>query len=304
MLSAIISSFREAVAFGGSAAFVFYWLEKTASKNVKSLASDWIRNVQIDNASYRSIAGEKAIFKATFGEQAFSVRSFASTMSWTAISFIIASVVFVLAGKGQYLYILRIVRGLLMEQGYGGLAIRILFLYGIMNVVCDFFAISLTRILLMRQSDVDPTAGVVSIFLIDLFIKIVVLTPALVLIPLVTGLELSGIYVRSDGGVDFSEYQESWKNFLSLDMSFRGLFSKYYALITVSAILSSIWIWLYVLFGLMIRKSGYIQSAILNFVWIFDVENKPFQSIGFLISILFGGGYFVFFWILKIIGFW
>lgn len=266
--------------------FGIFWLsekvEDTVVKDTRKAVSLWILGLEMPQSLPNWSSTFAKVFDRIFGEKHLSWKCFLRSCIASHLSVIILFLLYFgivvrpLALKGQ----IRLNLAYFVDD-------NLLLLYMIpLNVVFDYFSLLESRFVIRWIARSSSNIRAFIFLVIDLivtgFIALLAIWVGLTfLIPLFFSIDME--FYLSIGYV--------WRTFwagLRFTNAANTIFpiSSFWGVYIHSTLFTSMWVWLYVLSGLIVRLVRPAFGGINWFKRVFDIENKPLRSLGY-VSVLF-----------------
>lgn len=155
---------------------------------------------------------------------------------------------------------------------------KLLILFFLANLIPDYFSLLETRYLLKVIDEASHVWLKFMLLLVDLFLTFLIFWLGIWFF-LRIGLSISGITI------DFRDLNYGFEYFVS---------HNYFIIILLAtSYFTSIWIWLYLLSGIAIKILNPVYWIISKSKNIFDIDNQPFNAMGFMLMIIISISYLV-----------
>ena len=252
--------------------------ETVLKPEIRKNLSSWLkRSPNSSQSNWAQIF--TGIFDRVFGEKHFSLKCFfrsalCSFLSVTIIALLITAVYgwsfwdgFEMVGSGVYL-------GLLY----------FLSLTMAVNIFPDYLSLLETRYILGYMSRLNALGRMLCL-IIDLIVTSLILICSLTLFIIIGNFVQSGILFEDP----LLEYftQAVGFSYMGLKLSDEGFFTfPFLAPWVYSTYLTSAWVWTFFLMGLGVRIFGILGLGIRRVGTLFDIDNKPLKSLGFLAMVV------------------
>ncbi len=252
---------------------LFSFAEEVTKSEVKSAVTKWLLNINVEG-SFSNWPGQFAgIFDGVFGKRHISFRCF-----WRSCIASISSVVIVLL----------VVKGVRSDLGYRDLypLAFLPFLIIILNFIPDYISLLETRLLIRWLSKKYSTFRIFISLVFDFLITTIIWA--------IWFFSLGTFYLC----LYFKEPNMLFVSFFA-GLFFRLLpflfYNPYVAYkpehiivlaLFYSTFFTSVWVWLYVFSGLVVKALNRIGIGLNIFKGMLDIEKRPIRSLGFLICIL------------------
>jgi serine/threonine protein kinase len=164
----------------------------------------------------------------------------------------------------------------------------------IINVVVDYASLSESRWILGKMESIPHPLTQVSYLLSDLFLSLL-----FILIP-VALVQITATEVLRETSIWTLQY---WKNFgyyfllmggfMIKEMALQGDGgeARIFAIMAYSTLFTSVWVWLYVAAGLLIKVFHPVLDTLDWLKRLIDVESRPAEAMGFLLAVLTSVGF-------------
>ena len=262
----------------GGLVTLFSFAEKVAKPEVKRAIANWLQNLQIGVPLSNWPAQFAAMFDGIFGEHHFSWRCF-----WRSCVTSILSLVVIII-------ILKSLRSESAHKENIGLVGAFL-LWGSFNLIPDYFSLLESRYIIYWMSKKYSISRVLTLLVLDFITTIIIWhtwfsTHMIIVMSLYKkklAPELGLFWIKS-----FWEAL-SWLFFGTINQ--KDTFELFATAQFYSTFFTSVWIWLYVCSGLVVKLLNKIGVGLNLFKGILNIEKHPIRSIGFftclIVTILF-----------------
>ena len=248
--------------------FLFVRAEDTVKPEIKTAISSWLSNLNPERKLANWPMTFASVFDDIFGKKHFSWRCFrrsciASFVSLTIMILLWLSMQSHVYDPGEILFCLA--------------------LGAIVNLIPDYFSLLETRYIIKKISNTSSTIKILGLLAID-----IIATVFIFVFPLI----LFSVFEMVDRGrFSFSYLFSEMAELLVSGFLFEDddtLFGPFptFGIWLYTTFFTSVWIWLYVLSGLIVKVGAFSGILIGRMRRILDIENKPLRSMG-MVCILF-----------------
>jgi len=254
--------------------------DKALNEAAKKSIAEWLQNINPTTERSRWPGQFIEIFDSVFGEKHLSWKCF--FRSCLASIFSVTVVLIIYLGVGEDF--------ILVKRPWQEKIILYMFVAGILlNLIPDYFSLLETRFLLHWLRKSASYLKSFSLMFLDILITFFIFYGTIIIY-----LSLSALTPNID--ISPGIFEATWV-FIPYSLTFSGMFP-FLGIYLYSTFFTSVWIWLYVLSGFLIKisqRSGRFIKMLRSFL---DVKNKPLPSLGFasnliiLILYVIGCGFF------------
>lgn len=257
----------------GSISFVwvlFDRAEKVTSAEAKESASRWLRNLSVDLPE-RWPSQFALLFDRIFGERHLSFKCFFRSCIASAISIAILSLICISIRYREF--------SSATDKAF--MLAKIGIVMAMLNFVLDYISLLETRIIIKWMSRAHKSSRLAIFLVLDFIITGLIFIVAFLILALVGGAISYPEWLISTlkNGFLFREGGEG-------EVITLGIF-------IYSTYFTSVWIWLYVISGILVRGTASFGSLFKWLKKVLDMENQPFRSIGFVSMFLVSLGFLV-----------
>lgn len=239
--------------------------EKVASKESKQWLSTWLQNIETPTTN-SSPATFNHIFNRVFGEKHFSVRCVGMS--------VLASITF-LAILIAFWAAIRIEDAAELFSSSGGLS-SVLLLGGFLNILPDYISLLQTRVFIRLLAKATSLRRTVILIVADFILTGLIFLASF-------GLFWIAVIFSSRSTFDWGSFQEFIRLLLvpneSMNSALGGLSFGPFLCTTYA---TSLWLWLYILSAAISKALGLGKTGIQAFQFLFNYEEKPITSLGFV----------------------
>lgn len=248
--------------------FLFEKAEETINPDVKKEISTWLLSLHERELPVRWITNFSTVFDSVFGEKHFTWKCFTRSSIASICAMIIMQLFWIF-------YDPEAAKAFFNKDNLSIFVVVQVILFITINIIPDYFSLLETRTILRWMP--DNQLSVITLLLIDLLF-----TTLIALLSLVATYSAYIIYVGGEIKIiDIVYIKDSaiqFKPFITSGYT-PGVF--FY-----TTFLTSIWIWLYIISGIIIKGSVALGSGWFTFVRVFDISDKPIRSLGFVSSFI------------------
>ena len=265
-------------AWAGAISFVwvlFDRAEKVTSPEAKEAASRWLRNLSVDLPE-RWPSQFALLFDRIFGERHLSFKCFFRSCIASAISVAILFLIYISIHYREF--------SSYTDSDKTVMLLAIGSLMAILNFVPDYISLLETRIIIKWMSRAHKSSRLAIFFVFDFIIT------GLIIIVALSILLLFIFWAES-----ISDHEKVLR-ILGYSFLFRkaGPYTPYtFGIFIYSTYFTSVWIWLYVISGILVRGTASFGSLFKWLKKVLDIENQPFRSIGFVSMFVVSLGFLV-----------
>ncbi len=260
------------IAFG--IGYLFEQAENVASSETKAAVSRWLNNLDPAGAVASWPTTFATIFDHVFGECHLSWRCFSRSCVASFASVAIMTLIWGMLRPSQFIEFF-------LSAGINAIFF-IFILTAILNLIPDYLSLLETRYVIKWMSRTSSRARILALLVIDFTV-----TGGIGLVA-ISGF---GLLIPSNWGTITNFISWFLRYSLPLSVPQTGVASL--GIWFYSAFFTSVWVWMYVLSGSVVRLMEYLGIGVDRFKVVLDIENKPLRSLGFVSIILFTIAYVV-----------
>jgi len=279
------------IAIGGTAGFIWFLFEKaedTISHQSKESISKWLRNIEpLNHASHWTNQFPK-LFDRLFGRRHLTVYCFARSCLFSFISLLVITLIWATFRTDEFIHVFS-------GQGRSAAIIDLVRSFFAFNIFIDYLSLLQTRVILeiCRERNTNRFLLLVADLLLSL--SIAVLGFSLICVALIFS-GFAGVVIPPADllAIPFSLWYESFMPVLTsvVELS-TGNMDSFISpgVYFYSTFLTSVWLWLYIASGTLIRVLKIFDQKVSVLKGILDIDEKPLRSMGlvsvFIVIILF-----------------
>ncbi len=246
---------------------LFSKAEDTVKPEIKTTISNWLSNLNPEVKLANWAMTFASMFDGIFGKKHFSWRCFSRSCIASFVSLTI--MIFLWFSKQSSHYEPRLV-------------LILITLGAIVNLIPDYFSLLETRYIIKKISNTSSTIKILGLLTIDFIATVFIFSFAFMLF--VMSIDISSISDYLDLFLEMGEL-------LVFAFLFEDVVTVFdqnptFGIWLYTTFFTSVWIWLYVLSGLIVKVGAFSGILIGRMRRILDIDNKPLRSMG-LVCILF-----------------
>lgn len=253
--------------------FLFVKLEETLRPEIKTDISNWLSNLNPEKKLANWPTAFASIFDGIFGKKHFSWRCFSRSCIASILAVLMLTILWwALNPEGFYGYFYRFG----FDSLVGSLVLYILLSF-CFNLIPDYFSLLETRYIIGKLRNVHSTPKIIIFLVIDL-----VATVFIFLVGAAIGIAIITIIYGQDN------YEETLTGFMGMFLSGITMdVSNDYIPVNMgvwfySTFFTSVWIYLYVISGMIVKAGSFIGILASCIRKIFDIDKKPLRSMGYV----------------------
>lgn len=268
MLSLVALFASWAVVTGGTWK-LFERIEKVSSEAAKKSTSEWLLHLTFEDRFINWADTFSGAFDSIFGTRHFSWKCFLKSSVASMVAVLIISLFWGFVRPEQLEMLIE------SDEFWFNLS-GIFIIAAILNLLPDYLSLLESRYIISRLRKSSSFSKQIMLLTLDLVVTFA--------IGFIAFLALWGAFGSNpiDGFIS-----------IVLPLSIERNGEPSWGIWFYSTFFTSIWIWLYILSGFLISIQKFARLAIRRFRWFFDIEKKPFISLGGIAIILITVAYMI-----------
>lgn len=265
----------------GGIGYLFEQAEKVVSSATKAAVSRWLLNLDPAGAVTGWPATFATMFDRVFDERHLSWRCFSRSCIASLVSVVVVTFLWGALRPSQFTSFFTMY---IRSDDIGWKTIAVFLITAIFNLIPDYLSLIETRYIIQHINRTHSTIHILAFLTIDFMATATIGFGAIV----------GGLILITKGNIPVTELISTFIEY-ALPLSVWETGSMSLGIWFYAAFFTSVWVWLYVLSGSVVRLLEYLGVGINRLKFVLDVENKPLRSIGFISIVLFTIVYFVLF---------
>ncbi|MBF0383759.1 MAG: hypothetical protein HQL69_22305 [Magnetococcales bacterium] len=266
----------------GTILAIFVYCENIINNKTKKEISSSLLNWELPTNINRWDGNFTVLFDSIFGEKHLSKKCLSRSLIATIISFLFFSILFHLSGATG-------VESVLFQNGFTFAPILIVVFIVTINLLPDYISLLQTRLFLDWIISSTNTIKFFLLLALDFILSLTIFFAcyfmAIFLLEGIFDEIMRGRMPEIDISRTFSIWLDQLDRFFSFD--YRKSSKNIFILVSLSTTLStSIWYWIYFIGGWTIRILGLFPKCVLLMSKIFQIEQKPVQTIRFAFVVI------------------
>lgn len=272
------------IAFG--IGYLFEQAENVASSETRTAVSRWLNNLDPAGAVASWPTTFATIFDHVFGERHLSWRCFSRSCVASFASVAMVTLMWGVLYPDKFDIFIK-------SSSIGKNVFSLFFITAIFNLIPDYISLLETRYMINWMRRAHSVMRILAFLAIDF-----VATAAIGLVGIIGALMIVILFsnpseiMRLKITEFFSEILELIQK-LILPLSASSIVNLPIGIWFYAAFFTSVWVWLYVLSGSVVRLMEYLGIGINRLKFVLDIKNKPLRAIGFVSIVLFTIAYLV-----------
>lgn len=267
----IISYFSAWAGIIGGIWLLFSKAEDLVKPEIKTDISNWLRNLNLEGKLANWPTAFVAVFDGIFGKKHFSWRCFSRSCIASILAVLMLTIFWwALNPEVFYAYFL--------NEDFTETLGMYIFISFVFNLIPDYFSLFETRYIIGKLRNVNSTTKIIVFLVIDIvataFIFFAGVAISIFIVNRIAGdpmymyLDtLLGVVEMIEAGLTMSTFADKVPN---MGVWFYSTF------------FTSVWIYLYVISGMIVKAGSFIGILASCIRKIFDIDNKPLRSMGYV----------------------